>query len=247
MAKDTKDKLVCFGKDGSCDDFWPQDVGFEYGLYGDLEDTFFEKLDNNAGAWLDRVGKIKRVGNFYEEKDMMKLKRAWAEFLLFMMLRNPKTMRLFDEAYKKGLPGLTDTEARNITLEFLSKSVKERYIDDLVQFTFCFSDFHKSKQRLIIGDNSVIFKPNNLKAPKCRIILPLGPYHAFIAIRTDEPIVLEPDPTKLVKFINREQAQQANQCIFASYREDVSQRFLENNFYDYRPQEIDLKKLSKIL
>jgi len=129
--------------------FWPNEIGFENGLYGNLEDTLFKRLDNDAGAWLDRVGRIKPTGSFHEEKNMLKLKRAWAEFVLFMIIRNPLNLKKFREKYKKEFPDLSDQELKNITLEQLPSLIGEKPINDLVRFAFCFSDFRKSKQRLI--------------------------------------------------------------------------------------------------
>ncbi len=206
----------------------PKGICFEEDLYGSTE-GFFKELDDKAAKILEKIRSLRKDGlveikNFGEEKKM------WAGFVLYMLLRNPSKLKILREKYLRGLPMLTAEQIKKLSQYQLKELINEKNIEDLMPFAFCFFDFRKSKHRLIIGDDPLIFKPNDLLATKCRIILPLGPKEAFIAVKTDEPIVFK-NQTTIICQLNRELAKQASQRIYMFEERDVSDSFLKDYFY----------------
>lgn len=197
----------------------PSGTGYERALYGEIEETFFKPLDDDASRILNKLESddiVRPLKLDLGEKDH----NNWAIFILGLIIRVPDKIKHIHDSYENsGVPA-------NIAKKEIPNIIENKSaVKDLRSLTWLFARVETNLE-LITCDNPVIFRPNNLSHPDCSIILPMGPKHFFLATRGENIQRFEKNHRKMVTNINIEIIKNANKRIYASRKHSVKDNFI---------------------
>ena len=192
-------------------------------LYGISEEDYFKPLDTDADQFIKKLHQL----NFTKPveiplTDTQGIK--WAHFLLSMIYRAPENIEKIAEAFK--IHGLEKDDAVSQIPAMIDNG---RAIDDLRSMRWMFAKL-PSRYELITSDNPLICSFSMPLDDNSKMILPLGPYHCFIACRNDAGRQLPMNATALAKYINTEMINKCDDRIFAKSKHSVAPRLIERNW-----------------
>ncbi len=197
----------------------PAGIAYERGLYGEIEETFFKPLDNDAAIILNRLESEDSVSPIrldLGEKDH----NNWAIFILGLIIRMPDKVEFIQNNFET--IGVDKSIARDQIQQIIGN---ERAVKDLRSLTWMFVRVNTNLE-LITCDNPLVFKPNDLSDPDCVIILPLSPKHFFIATNQVNINRLGKNPRKMVANINSEIIKNVNRSIYAKNKNSIEDSFI---------------------
>ncbi len=206
----------------------PSGTGYERDLYGEIEESFFKPLDNDACNILNKFESQSAATPIklnLGEKDHQR----WVVFILGLMVRMPNNIALIQEGFEGS--SLNKVIARN---EIPNIIKNERAIKDLRSLTWVFARVNTNLE-LITCDNPLIFKPNNLSHPDCVIILPMSPMHFFLATNKENILRLESHPRQMVIHINTEIIKNATERIYAKSKTSIEDLFVIKHWRINKP------------
>lgn len=227
-SENNPDKKLLSGKHFEKDDSikWtprsPSGTCYERDLYGEIEESFFKPLDNDASKVLSKLESetIREIKLDLGEKDHSN----WATFIIGFTIRVPNKITTIENNFLNA--GIDRTIARNQIPDIIKS---ERAIKDLRELCWVFARVETNLE-LITCDNPLIFKPRNLTDPDCVIVLPLSPKHFFLATKKENLSRFPKEPRKMVKNINVEIIKNAESRIFARTRHSINEGFIKKHW-----------------
>ena len=197
----------------------PKETGYERGLYGEVEETFFKPLDNDASKLV-----VKLYGQRISTSEKLDLSveqhNIWAKYLLAQIVRVPKYINEICDNYIEA--GLTVDQAKKQIPKIIEN---EKAIKDIRALKWIFARVD-SNLELITSDNPIIFKPRNLRNSGCILALPMGPSHFFLATHEQNINRLESNPRKMVAYINQEIINNSIERIYARSKHSINNAFV---------------------
>jgi len=198
-------------------------IGYEVGLYEQVEKSFFMPLDTKASKLVELFEKYdenipKNHGLSEGESDL------WARYILAQLIRVPENVRAICDNHED--IGINSDVAKEQLPKIICNS---QAISDLRNMVWIFAVV-STENELITSDNPLIFKPNNLAHESCVIILPMGPRSFFLATHPSNLERLEKDPRKMVSYINQEILVNANENLFMQNRCSISETFIKQHW-----------------
>ena len=197
----------------------PKETGYERGLYGEVEKTFFMPLDDKASKIVSElhdqgITSLQKMELGEKNHDM------WAKYILAQIIRVPKYVNEVYRIYNQS--GIETGAAIN---QLPSIIQNKKAIKDVRSLKWLFVKI-ESNLELITSDNPIIFKPRNLRNKSCILILPMGPHHFFLATHERNIGRIENNPRKLVSYINQEIISNSVERIYARSRHSIKNEFI---------------------
>ncbi len=143
----------------------PAGVCYVNGLYGDLENNYFQGLDNKFPKMRDyvlRYCKEKTFGIYKPDKEWLDFFR---KYIVAQRFRSESSMDLGKSIYKDA--GLSEDQFLD---RFPGRCQWSRIYDDLKSRDIAFFDLSKTARKIVTSDNPVVLDCESLGDPNCTVI-----------------------------------------------------------------------------